>query len=104
MDLIKVMFFGGSRSGVVAGRRVLAVESTFVVGGRRVSVAGEQSWPLRRHGYGWLAEQGCDVGVEAPGTSLAQSVHWTTGTASADVVFLPVGFVVVLLLLPSSSG
>lgn len=67
MDLIKVMFFGGSRSGVVAGRRVLAVESTFVVGGRRVSVAGEQSWSFGRHGCGWLAEQGCDRGVEAPG-------------------------------------
>ena len=40
----------------------------------------------------------------APGFITYLSVHGSTVAASADVVFLPVGSVVVLSLLPSCSG
>ena len=64
----------------------------------------------RSHGcLGGMAASGWRIGdatkgLKHRGSSHVQFVHWPTAAVFADVVFLLVGSVVVLLLLPSSSG
>ena len=104
MDLVKVVSFGSSRGGLVAGRRPWRWETrrswTDCAARMRAGIYGRS---------GGIAAGGCRTGeateeLKHRSTSLAQYALWPTMMASADVVFLPVGFVVVLLLLPSSSG
>ena len=104
MDLVKVVSFGRSRGGLVAGRRPWRWET-------------RRSWAdcaarMRAGIYGrsgGIAAGGCRTGeateeLKHQSTSLAQYALWPTVMASVDVVFLPVGSVVVLLLLPYGSG
>ena len=104
MDLAKVVPFGSSRGGLVAGRRPCRWETqrlwTDCAARMRAGIYGRS---------GGIAAVGCRTGeateeLRHRSTSLAQYALWPTMMASADVMFLPVGFVVVLLLLPSSSG